>query len=1241
MSVVKISSEQYMTASQITSYRELADYPQIKKLAVALHRLDASHHGAAILVGAGFSRSAAIHVGGEKRVPLWNQFTKKLAKMLYPKQSDLTFMDPLRVAEEFRAYFGQAVLNDQIRLQIEDEAWRNGSLYKELLSLPWTDVLTTNWDTLLERAAADLSSPYYTTVTKPSDLAWAPAPRVVKLHGTIGLTDVLIAAQEDFRGYSTKFAPFVNLARQIFIENELCLLGFSGDDPNFLAWAGWVRDHLANHARKIYLVGVLDLPAARRTQLELMNIAPIDLGPLVADIPDLDLKHQRATEQFIQALSDELKSTVSPQDWKPQRIEDDATSVEEIRGRRDPAVGASRLIAQLETLRATRESYPGWLVCPPTLRWGLGNQVSSPSPSTANLTALDANNRAKILYELCWRHTTAFEPMEGWLADMLFDVADPGAPTSIPRRHQLEIALALLNHGRSLPVETETERHAAERLESKLIGILEKYSDYLPDCKAEIAYHRALVFRDKLDYPGLAGVVDDLDGTDSVWKLRKAAMLSELGRSTASADLIRQTYGELLRAHRSDRRSISITSRLVWAHWLLQVVQTIGGSRKKEELPSFVEQNYRIWKCDPWALLDDFRSQLEKRFEKHVDKQELTRPLFPQGHYRENRQDDSMDDKQVEIFIADALTRTVGIPLQLGGAGMGANLLVDDIKRIILTGGTGGELRDYTWTIRSAGSDDSEVIAGVFTRVGVAKANLEVIETLVHRARAAFAYWRTVRDRGGQDERGEALHRLRVFLEVLGRLVVRVPQDTAKELFLFAATQGHEAEMQHGSVSNALRNVLTNSLASLPRVEQAKLLPAAIGFPLASEIKGGRHQDWANPLVRCLDERETYSPLEGRISQLIAAAAVIQRDIRFYPLLRLCQLSAKKGFLNSAEREKLATAIWGSNPDYSRLPDTGLLPHTFLELPSADEVRTEAIVRSELFEVQLEVLAATKKELNRYPPPEIQRAVNWCEGMASAVRHETLNLAPTPEQAVKLFEALVAWRPSAHKSALFGASHNDRLAGSIGSALSNAIAPNLPPEYKSRARFAELSAFHLSVSGSESLLPAYVYFRSADSEIPSMISRLLKKALSTHDQSQIYYAAIAAYRWSQLVSPGQETALDSLISFVLAVVEAERTTGLHQLIWLLTQLFGAGWLSEIQTEMLAEKLPAIFEAMRYENILPRAPEMVNASTVRAACVVFARALLQQLPNDEGLVQLIAKSRDDPLPEVRFAEPVED
>jgi hypothetical protein len=229
-------------------------------------------------------------------------------------------------------------------------------------------------------------------------LGWAPSPRIVKLHGTIGVTDTFTAAQEDYRTYPEKFASFVNFARQVFIENELCLLGFSGEDSNFLQWAGWVRDHLVDHARKIYLVGALNLSAPQRVYLESINIAPVDLWDAVKDIQDRDLRHQTATTLFLQALSDEGKTKSRTHEWRPSNLHRPQVNDEDLNRRFNDHEHAAQLLrGQLETLKEDRESYPGWLVCPPSLRGQVQRQLNDPTPNANNVAALGPDDRAKLL----------------------------------------------------------------------------------------------------------------------------------------------------------------------------------------------------------------------------------------------------------------------------------------------------------------------------------------------------------------------------------------------------------------------------------------------------------------------------------------------------------------------------------------------------------------------------------------------------------------------------------------------------------------------------------------------------------------------------------------------------------------------------------------------------------------------------------------------------------------------------
>jgi hypothetical protein len=74
----------------------------------------------------------------------------------------------------------------------------------------------------------------YAIVRVVQDIPAAMKPRIVKLNGSFPSTRPFIFTEEDFRTYPRRFAGFVNLAQQSMMENVFCLIGFSGDDPNFL-----------------------------------------------------------------------------------------------------------------------------------------------------------------------------------------------------------------------------------------------------------------------------------------------------------------------------------------------------------------------------------------------------------------------------------------------------------------------------------------------------------------------------------------------------------------------------------------------------------------------------------------------------------------------------------------------------------------------------------------------------------------------------------------------------------------------------------------------------------------------------------------------------------------------------------------------------------------------------------------------------------------------------------------------
>ncbi len=241
--------------------------------------------GASVMIGGGFSRNAIPARSGIGDLPLWGDIAVQIANVLYPGESQLPSPgNTLRLAQEYETAFGRSDLHRLLANLVQDDNFTPGKTHSRLLKLPWRDVFTANWDRLLERASADIPERAYSLVQDMDQIPLMNQPRIVKLHGSFPAQFPLIMTEEDYRTYPTKYAPFVNTVQQAMMETVFCLIGFSGDDPNFLQWSGWVRDNLGKAAPKIYLAGWLDLSPQRRRMLEDRGVVPIDLAnhPLAA-----------------------------------------------------------------------------------------------------------------------------------------------------------------------------------------------------------------------------------------------------------------------------------------------------------------------------------------------------------------------------------------------------------------------------------------------------------------------------------------------------------------------------------------------------------------------------------------------------------------------------------------------------------------------------------------------------------------------------------------------------------------------------------------------------------------------------------------------------------------------------------------------------------------------------------------------------------------------------------------------
>ncbi len=1176
------------------SIESLPDYPLLKKLAEALWRNETSYQGAAIMVGSGFSRSAASSGDINSKLPLWNDLLKVLSKDL---GSD-PWGDPLRIAEEYSSYFGKQALKDVIEQTVNDPAWIPGDLYGSLLKLPWTEVLTTNWDTLLERAASDIYKPIYSTVNKPEDLSSSRSPRIVKLHGTVQISHNLIFTQEDYRQYPKTHAAFVNLARQIFIENEFCLLGFSGDDPNFLQWVGWVRDNLASHARRIYLVGALDLSPAKRKYLESINVAPIDLSSLVKHLDNHDEKHREATKMFLDTLQ-----ILKPKDswnWQPTSITCKTIPENEIgRVHKDHSYAATLLENQLDQLIKDRESYPGWLVCPSNIRWSLQNQITDPFPNSKNLAEMEPNLRSKMLYEIVWRNTITFSVNAIHLAEELLEICDPSQPSGLTSKQQIEIALWLFRSTRWF------DNNDYKKINSRVAHILDAVKLTSSEVKNEINYHKAILARESFDYSGLEELVEDIEAIDPSWNMKKASLLAEMGRFDEGELLLKDAYKNLKLQSRNEPLSVYVLSRLAWVSFLLQGADFFNRN-DLEVRPN----DFDYMHSNPWSYLEHIRKQLSKALEKEA-KINSVEPSFKPGVYTDHSKSHSFSNELHPTLLVEGLTNTVGIPIRWKNV----NLIVDIIEDLAKLE-TIEDRQRFIYAIRAASSDTTYILKTTLSRINIAKLTEKDLEYLLDKTYKGCIYWLKKISQTSNKSANYYFSRLQVFMEALARFVIRAEPDKAIEVFKWGCSIAIIDKMRHFWLSKPYSHLIEYSLLAIPDNRKSEIFEDAFLFPLATEVNIDNDfgQRWPNPVVELPPVRNDSLKISSRLDEIINHISPNNEDsvhalIKLFPLI-------ENNYLNANELESIKWKIWGNPVNYNFIPKLGILDHALLGLSGNNNQALALVVRKHLFEsnnlINIHTLIAIK----------------------NLVLNEKYRELPTKKQSNKIFNTLIAWRFTAKDTDIpefFIDNTEERLVKEIAYTLNHAITPYLRKSKLNKNNLNKLISFYKETECFE-VLSSFIYFTKSCDVAIDILTKDIREGFYKEDTRRVVSSATALLNWCKL---DFNDALKPLISNLIYSINLNRTSGLTSLIYIANELYSLAYLSNENISTLMEVIPIIFDGNAYENVNPASHLAINITSVRTESIKLARNLLKNYPNSE-LKRIIDEAKTDPLPEVRFA-----
>lgn len=1178
------------------SLEQLPDFPSLELFRDALWG-QGEVRGAAVMVGAGFSRCSIRVSQATPYPPLWSTFEKAMLARLYPGAQGGS--DPLKLAEEYKASFGAHALDSLIRNLVADEQWLPSELHSRLLGLPWADVLTTNWDTLLERTTLANPDRTYDVVRSVLDIPRTRSPRIVKLHGSLPSQLPFIFTAEDFRTYPRNFPAFINLAQQVLLENELCLIGFSGDDPNFLQWAGWVRDQLGSSARRIRLVGALNLSISQRQVLEQRNVTPIDLAPLVRHLEPGE-SHEAAARMFLDALW-----SAKP---KPLHIWSRVTNPLEVTAGKT----ADEAMAELSDVwEADRGSYPGWLVAPTSDRQRLlseqGNWVTVLREHWANGSVAP---RAKLVSELAWRFEVALSPLNAMARD-IFSQALTGPETSL---------LSRSDRGRIANLLTTTARHSHEEDEfSKWVSILEASGG--EDSIAWANYQKALKAKDEFEFPVLATLIPLVTGHDPVWGLRQAYLHCALCEFETAARIIRDTKAEIHTRRLRENKSIWLLSREGWAAWVYRSSSWAFGQAQATLDDDYWSNSYHAIASDPWDHVQAIDAMISKEWQERVGEAGGKEPMFDAGSYRDNAKTIRFTGAGWKpVYAVDHavyLAEYVGLPEAIDMVGIFGDRIARALQVMPLT-----EEPNALLGAANIRSHSKGLIDYLFARVSVARLSVTVASGLAARLKAAIEY---------AVARGDShpwVEKARIYLELLSRVMIRQSPSDAIETFGWAIELSKRPGMAHWWLSEPLAHVLYRSLEAVPPASRGELAVQSLNLKLPSEHNvQGIEREW--PELSDKFERKDYRSLKGlnissRVSQLTEAVQLGDKLNRTRAMLRLLPL-IEEDILSSDEKANLAVAVWCRRAGDRGLPsDSDLFPNGFLILPEPNAGEAVSAFREEVIK-PLSIGEITSARL-----------IGMQSGTGPWVRHRIELCA---DETMAIFDRCTEWRPPITKQANIVDNRDQELSAVrtyIGSCLAWAILPGMKSEMIDDERL-ERWVKAIEHKGVPSFLQTAPYLTYLVPDRAAWVTMVIRKSLVAREESVVKSALSAAFQFVRLHKKFGVAVSPSLCSDIAGMCNRRNEPGLLDVLTVVSHLLSADLLTEDDQLRVIDSLEILLSDLDY-NEWDSTDQRTNVlSFLRAECVRLSMAFAQAGRTEAAIGLWIDAQATDPFPEVRFAK----
>ncbi len=902
------------------------------------------------------------------------ELAKAISNELYPEGSEENRYGEIseasslpEIAQEYKSTFKREALDKLLKRLVRDEDFTPGETHERLLRFPWRDIFTTNWDTLLERTYVSVPDRSYRVIRRVDEIPLSGQIRIVKLHGSLPDCFPLIVTEEDYRTYPEKFAPFVNTVQQAMMETVFLLVGFSGTDPNFLNWSGWVRGKLGDASLKIYLAGWFNLSTSKRRMLEDKNVVPIDLAyhPKAAEWPE-PLRHKYAIQWILYTLERGCPYNVT--DWPSQRgrqytsIPEYIQPVKEYPNRyskkeqRTLGIKSEELFQHvkdtLDIWGHNRRLYPGWLIIPISAGYSLSLYTNEWEPKILQiLPDFSLIDRLRAVHELIWRREILMDPIEPELesaAQNILALINCQARTIdgvfndetdwTPLREAWQtIAFALVTVAR--------HRFDHDVFEQRINALSSFFNDD-PNIAHRLTHERCLWAIYSMDFEALVDLLGDWQTKecDPVWMIRKASLLCEIGQDDDAKKLIKTALNTIRGMSTEDHR-LAAPSMEGWALW-----QCVAD--RQEDRQSIIKKWRDLYslKCDALSEKEAYANKIK------TENKEKKKPPFDLGM----RQGDviyfSNDEyyQYVAVWRAIRLSEIAGLPPVVDRMNVAADILKLAAEKL-----PASDLEmAVRLVLRVETNAEDDTLMRVLSRTRVASMSVDLAKTLAQTCDNVIKYaFPRLNDASGKRNLFW-IEKMRVATEILSRLVLRLDPDMVEAILDKAMEYyGSDEFIQNRELARPLQNLLKRSWEALPEDRRSKRFFDLLGAQIAGVdnfalIRSREYDQYPDPGFLLQDDFPPPVRTDDNAERWQAIINLLVRGLRSGGGGRM-RVSLRVGCpafrdqLTETESLQIAQALWSEEyTDLNDLPGgTMFFDWVFLRLPEPEPGLAERCFR--------------------------------------------------------------------------------------------------------------------------------------------------------------------------------------------------------------------------------------------------------------------------------------------------------